>query len=258
MKTKSYKSWKLDYDYRKQLKSKACARSMGYIFKGGVINLNDWCQCKKSCGKRWNYEWLIYLKMCYVNQIKTDKKITINQLVKKQNNNFVKYYLMDEKKQLHQVCQYFFCRTYNISPHTILYWLNQSITQPINISPQSTKGKWDRSLEWKNKIDEHWIKKWISKQPIEDSHYTRRLDHKMKKIFKEVTCMEELYDKFNNDTILENQIGAKKTAFKKYFKKTFQKQFGFKKNHLDVCQICSRIKILHQKLIQKGFIKTKK
>jgi hypothetical protein len=80
----------------------------------------------------------------------------------------------------------------------------------------------------------------------------------MKKIFKEVTCMEELYDKFNNDTILENQIGAKKTAFKKYFKKTFQKQFGFKKNHLDVCQICSRIKILHQKLIQKGFIKTKK
>jgi hypothetical protein len=97
MKTKSYKLWKLDHDYRKQLKSKACARSMGYIFKGGVINLNDWCQCKKSCGKRWNYEWLMYLKMCYVNQIKTDKKITINQLVKKQNNNFVKYYLMDEK-----------------------------------------------------------------------------------------------------------------------------------------------------------------
>ncbi len=45
----------------------------------------------------------------------------------------------------------------------------------------------------------------------------------MKKNFKEVTCMEKLYD---NDTILENQIGAKKTAFKKYFKKTFQKNIS--------------------------------
>ncbi len=74
----------------------------------------------------------------------------------------------------------------------------------------------------------------------------------MKKYFTKVTCLEELYQKFKKDSIQQNKKLAKKTAFKKYFKTKFGKKLGFKKNHLDVCQICTKIHVFQQKLQHKS------
>ncbi len=99
---------------------------MGYIFCEGVVDWHECCTCKNECGKMWKYEWLIHLKTCYLNQTKSDKKVTITQLVKKQLNNFYGYFLMDQNQNLHQVCQNFFCNVYKISGHTIFNYVNQS------------------------------------------------------------------------------------------------------------------------------------
>ncbi len=50
-KKKPIVQWKLNAAFRKNLKSLTCARSMDYIFCGGVVDWYEWCTCKNERAK---------------------------------------------------------------------------------------------------------------------------------------------------------------------------------------------------------------
>ena len=182
-KIKSYDLWKLDFDFRKNLKDNSeCARTMGYYFTSGVVDWRQWCQCKNNCGKKWTYGWITNLRAKYLQQTKANQLITLMQLVVKENDKY-KYQLMDSTKKKHQVCHYFFCKVYQISVTTILKKLKEKKDQPISSSPEKKQGMWNRDENWKGKVSVTEMLDWIKKQPKEFSHYTRRLDQKSKKYF---------------------------------------------------------------------------
>jgi hypothetical protein len=254
-KIKSFDLWKLDFDFRKNLKDNSeCARTMGYYFTSGVVNWRQWCQCRNNCGKKWTYGWITNLRAKYLQQTKADQLITLMQLVVKENNKY-KYQLMDSTKKKHQVCHHFFCKVYQISVTTILKKLEEKKDQPISSSPEKKHGIWNRDENWKGKVSVTTMMDWIKKQPKEFSHYTRRLDQKSKKYFVDIHSIAELFNKYTLDMLFEDLTPMKKSSFYKYFKLLCKKKCGIKKNHLDVCTICTKIKIFKKKIQQKANLK---
>jgi hypothetical protein len=49
---------KNDHKFRLNFKGTDSARTIGLIFRGGVVNFQNLYFCKNKCGSRWNYEWL--------------------------------------------------------------------------------------------------------------------------------------------------------------------------------------------------------
>jgi hypothetical protein len=191
----------------------------------------------------------MYLQMCFYNQTKEDKKITISKLIKNKDGK-CKYYLMDVNNNLHSVCSKFFIKLYKISKTTILKYFHEVQQQPIKTSSEKKQGKWKRT-DFKNKINVKNLKSWILKQKIQLSHYTRRFDKQNKYYFTDFTCLENLYQEYKKEMGNKNETIIKKTSFKKYFKLIFGKKIKFQKNHLDVCSVCSRMEVLWKKISKK-------
>jgi hypothetical protein len=253
IKIKPLSIWNIDRQFRLQLKkNNGCARTNGYYFKSGIVNWKKWCSCKKNCGNNWTFDWIMFLRGQYLQQIKKDQKITLVQLVIFDNKSKkYKYHLMDEKERKHQVCQQFFCKIYQTTTSTILKNLKMASSQPISSSPTEKRGIWNRNNPWKGKVSVQDMINWIENQEKEFSHYTRRWDQKTKKYFTKITNMTELFEKYQVDMICEEKPAMKRTSFDKYFKIFFKKKYEIKKNHLDVCSTCTKIKILVKKVDKK-------
>jgi hypothetical protein len=56
-------SWNVDRKFHDSFKSNGSIKTNGLIFNERVINSTKWCFCTLHCGLKWNYEWLIYLRM---------------------------------------------------------------------------------------------------------------------------------------------------------------------------------------------------
>jgi hypothetical protein len=116
--------------------------------------------------------------------------------------------------------------------------------QPLLDNISHKKGKWNRSKNFKNKINIKQFLNWIKEQPKQYSHYTRKIDRKSKLYFTKITNLKELFEKYVKDMEQQNQIPMKKTSFRNCFKLYCKKKIGFTKNHLDTCSVCLRIRTM--------------
>ena len=114
---------------------------------------------------------------------------------------------------------------------------------PLKIGQFSIKGKWDREKTWKNKVDEKKFLQWIKQQPTSFSHFTRRLDKKMKWYFTKVDCYQELYKQYLKGFIFNGWKPMSERSFRRYLQKHCQ-NYRFKKSHLDACSVSIRLKEL--------------
>jgi hypothetical protein len=119
--------------------------------------------------------------------------------------------------------------------------------QPLSNDISDNRGKWNRSTNFKNKVNVKQFLNWIKEQPKQFSHYTRKLGRKSKLYFTEITNFTELFDKYSKNMDEQNKKSMSKTSFRTYFKKLCKKKYGFKKNHLDTCAVCSRITTMLQR-----------
>ena len=71
----------------------------------------------------------------------------------------------------------------------------------------------------------------------------------------DIYSIAELFNKYTLDMLFEDLTPMKKSSFYKYFKLLCKKKSGIKKNHLDVCTISTKIKILKKKIQQKPKLK---
>ena len=99
--------------------------------------------------------------------------------------------------------------------------------------------------------------KWIKEQPKQFSHFTRRLDKKLKKYFTLVDNFMELYNKYITNLAEEGISAMSLSSFRFYFKKYCRKSIGFKKNHLDVCSTCLKLYNLKDKVINRPILLAK-
>ena len=245
-KTKPLRNWKLNQQFRSKYKNNECARTVGLVFKGGVIDWTCWCSCKLKCGFQWNYEWLMHLRMVFLNRTKEQQHTTFASLIIKGDK--YQYYLMDSYKNKHLVCCQFFCKVYQISPTTLLKLMDEIASQSITLAPIKTVGKWDRDIAWTKKVDSESMKNWIETQPKHFSHYSRHLDRRSKMHFTDITTLEQLYNKYCLDMDQKNIKKMSLSSFCRIFKVHFKKRFGFGKSHLDVCQTCTRIQTISKKV----------
>ena len=73
IKIKPLSIWNIDRQFRLQLKkNNGCARTNGYYFKSGIVNWKKWCSCKKNCENNWTFDWIMFLRGQYLQQIKKD------------------------------------------------------------------------------------------------------------------------------------------------------------------------------------------
>jgi hypothetical protein len=110
---------------------------------------------------------------------------------------------LDVRGQKHKVCQKFWSKVYGISTKTIYKKLIKYSNSPLKINQPSQQGQWNRDKIWKNKVDEKKFIQWINAQTKTFSHFTRRLDKKMKWYFSDVDCFSELYRKYIKDLVIK-------------------------------------------------------
>jgi hypothetical protein len=111
------------------------------------------------------------LRMIYLNESKDQQKTILEQLSDTKKVN--RYYLMDVQKKKHLVCAKFFGKIYQISHTTLLKYLDQKTNFIIRSNPPQLYGKWNRNIEWQEKVDTEKFKEWIERQPKYFSYYTR-------------------------------------------------------------------------------------
>jgi hypothetical protein len=66
--------------------------------------------------------------------------------------------------------------------------------------------------------------------------------------FKGITIIDQLYETYKVDMSKENSLAMSRSSFYKYFEQKFGNTYGFGKNHIDTCPICTRIFVLEEKL----------
>jgi hypothetical protein len=66
--------------------------------------------------------------------------------------------------------------------------------------------------------------------------------------FKGITTIDQLYETYKVDMSEENSLAMSKSSFYKYFEQKFGNTYGFGKNYMDICPICTRIFVLEEKL----------
>ena len=227
-----------------------CARTKGYFFNSGIDDWHSWCDCEWKCGLKWSFNWLVHLHCCYKNQTKVDQKTTLQQLIHI-NGTKPKYFLMDKHLKKHQVCKAFFCKVYHISPKTLVQECKKWKNSPLSSSPPEKRGKWDRTKPYKNKANKSGFITWVKQQKVSISHFTRRLDKKMVVYFIEFENFGELYEKYQQNQIENNQKPICETEARIQMKKIFKRR-RFKKSHLDVCPVCLKLKNMLDKIAKKN------
>ena len=78
IKRKSKKLRWLERKKKKYYETTGSARNSGFQIISGVENWFEWCNCNKKCCHKWSYEWLLHMRMLYINQTEADKRATLN------------------------------------------------------------------------------------------------------------------------------------------------------------------------------------
>ena len=164
--------------------------------------------------------------------------------------------MLDIKGKKHRVCQTFWCKVYQISTKTVYRKLKQTVNSPLRVRKPSIRGLWDREKTWKSKVDEKRFIQWINQQPRNFSHFTRRLDKKMKLYFINVDSYKELYRKYVQEIIFEEKKPMSERSFRRYLKKHCH-NYRFKKSHLDACGVCIRLKAIGARANQREDLELK-
>ncbi len=86
------------------------------------------------------------------------------------------------------------------------------VCSPLRVRRPSTRGRLDKTESWTNQVDEKGFLQWIKQQPKNFSHFTRRLDRKVKWYFTGVDKYQELYRKYVQDFILKRRNQCQKEA----------------------------------------------
>ncbi len=120
------------------------------------------------------------------------------------------------------------------------------VCSPLRVRRPSTRGRLDKTESWTNQVDEKGFLQWIKQQPKNFSHFTRRLDRKVKWYFTGVDNYQELYRKYVQDFIFEEKKPMSERSFRRYLRKQCF-NYRFKKSHLDDCGICFRLKELRSR-----------
>ena len=217
-----------------------CARTLGFRFSVGLPDCGDWCGCFRECGSKWSYFWLNHLYNSSKNKAKKEQDFILSNLINyNKKHNQKSYYLQDHLEQKVKVCQSFFYKVFHVGYQRIKRILILQTRGLLHGNWDERRGKYNRTVFWKNKADLQGFQQWIEDQDLEMSHYTRKLTS-LKSIlyFKYFQTFKTLYLQYQREMKGATKRPISYSYAKLQFKRLFNNRIKFRKAIWDACSVC--------------------
>jgi hypothetical protein len=231
----------LHYDEVGNLLPSSSARTSPAYWKGTKTHS---CKCKRHCYRRFNPEWLFHLQ--HELDCKHDigsKALKVRDWVKACDGSQHKFFLPARTNGtpcMVRVCRLFWQKSLHVGTQLTtklisLLGLDEAQHFPV---PTENRGKWDRSRNFKGKVDQNLFHNFVHQLPRQFSHFCRAQQNVQIEYLKDIRKKKELHIKYMAYCRGQGKEPMSETHFRRLWKKYYKKKLKVHPLQLDCCNTC--------------------